>query len=226
MTKQEAVKAFADGKKVQGKLDIAQGWDVIKKYSSFDFYDEYRLAPLPPGDLAYDEVVEMCKNGEPYEVFSGGVWYEPVSSREHDPDSICESLPHRRKPVSDPDAVTGDMVTAAKGKGFQYRIPVILGKWVDCGEGYEPWPTNSHYEYRRKPETRMVPLGPEDITPGTVIRSRNWPEHEFAYVTPLSDCVAFVGLRFERQYSVLQREGCLWKQGGQGEWRKCEKEEK
>lgn len=57
----------------------------------------------------------------------------------------------------------------AEGKTIQLHVNSNPPEWIDDTNGFSF--VNPPEKYRIKPEPVMVPLGPEDVPPGSVIRS-------------------------------------------------------
>ena len=90
----------------------------------------------------------------------------------HSPDSFCGSTVFRLAPEQ--PVPPGNLTTtearqlAAQGVAVQWWSK-MGNVWYDCEDD---WQCNLIYPYRRKPETKRVPLGPEDVKTGD--RVRNW----------------------------------------------------
>jgi len=114
----------------------------------------------------------------------------------------------------------------ARGEVVQYLDEGGSEEWITCKS-----PSfHSSLLWRVKPAPVMVPLGPEDVPPGTVMRGGAETEyHGWCLITSCS----ITGVRIWRHYSHDGHE-ITWQQlmelGSQilrpgGEWTRCEKEE-
>lgn len=118
--------------------------------------------------------------------------------------------------VDQPESVvTGDMVTAARGKGFQYRRPD--GDWVACDCGGAAWPTDGHYEYRRcQPQL----LSRDDIDLHKAVFKSD--EDEMIAIGKSDEGVWFFLSSDTTTWAELY-DCYTWKPDGTGEWLSCEK---
>jgi len=117
----------------------------------------------------------------------------------------------------------------SEGKVIQFNFKLEYA-WDDCPEGcvaltwcYPP------ENYRVKPEPVMVPLGPEDITPGSVFRRDAWTPHAFRALVSASEKSVCLGAAYGDgflEFSFLElkeNEFKISRDGGKT-WHKCEKE--
>jgi hypothetical protein len=81
-------------------------------------------------------------------------------------------------------------------------------KFIECPE-----------KYRIKPEPVMIPLGPEDVPPGSVIRGIGFPE--WWMVTGVAKIQINCGERTWSTYEALQK-NCEIKRPGE-DWMPCHK---
>lgn len=103
-------------------------------------------------------------------------------------------------------------------------------EWIEFAprNRHDPPPWTEDYLFRVKPEPVMVPLGPEDVPPGSVLRHHSWKA--FEHVTPsvfehqvefiVGESVAF------RTYERLRSEPWSISRDGGETWSRCEKEAK
>ena len=109
----------------------------------------------------------------------------------------------------------------AEGKTIQCRLPNM--DWVDSCPfvGWKDHPAN----YRIKPEPKTVPLGPEDVPPGSVFRPVSFKENE--YYNPLHVGMHMIILAdtvlFTRKWAQMHEDGWLIKRPGQ-DWQPCSKQ--
>lgn len=114
------------------------------------------------------------------------------------------------------------------GKKWQYKQ--MAGRWLD-GLGSPLWYKN--LEYRLAPEPKMVPLGPEDVPPGSVIRNLIWGEGAWVSINVSIDGISWVGIHrigetahnYEASWQRLMEFGFEISRDGGKTWAKCEKEE-
>lgn len=155
LTRREAVLAFTEGKKVNGFDRVRQTEFPVIKYEDFDRCEEFRLDG-PDEDVTGKMVAAAKGRGFQYRNPGWTVWHECELYPDFDWEQIS-GRELRRKPGFNHDEVTGKMVTAANGKGFQFRHP-SWQNWQDCGERIGDWPTDGYYQYRRKPEGQPVDI--------------------------------------------------------------------
>lgn len=92
------------------------------------------------------------------------------------------------------------------------------GKWVSIHNANFKNPPN---RYRIKPSPVMIPLGPEDVPPGSVIRHKQWSKHWWAaVVTSFGDSIQ--ANRAIIYWTQLQQEWEISRDGGKT-WQRCEK---
>ena len=131
--------------------------------------------------LIGDDAEQARKEGKRLEWWSDA----KASFMPHSPDSFCGSTVFRlapEQPVPPGDlTATEARQLCEKGTAVQWRS-AMCSVWYDCP--HEHWPWNPIYPYRRKPETKRVPLGPEDVPPGSVVRRNNWPKARWCYIQP------------------------------------------
>lgn len=104
------------------------------------------------------------------------------------------------------------------------------GKEVEVYEGMVWKPTSyvelyklARYEniYRIKPTLKRVPLGPEDIKPGDILKGEHWPNGVWGYIQPRISFVSFSN--GEIKYNELMI-GYLISHDGGKTWLPCWKE--
>ena len=76
--------------------------------------------------------------------------------------------------------------------------------------------------YRIKPEPVMVPLGPEDVPPGSVLRKGCWPEHAWQMVVFAGTTHVTTGSNHLAYYSELMGDKWVIKRPGE-DWKPCHK---
>lgn len=110
----------------------------------------------------------------------------------------------------------------AEGKMIQYQT--IDETWEDCSTPV--WLPESNY--RIKPEPKLVPLDPEDVTPGSVIRHMNATEWNWYSVVSIHRCNialgSFNGNLGTDAPTYHQLIDCLILRPGSTEWIPCSKE--
>ena len=190
MNKTEAAIAFAQGKRVQ--TAVAGGWANITQYAQFDGpWEDFRLkpAPVPPGDLTWDEARELHEEGV----------------------SIQFCAPGHYSALADECGAWDDVVS-----------------WFDCSGRNEI----EAAAYRRKPQPKRVPLGPEDVPPGSVFRNQHWGRSWSACLGAWTEIVGLAtvnadapALAIKRSYQALLDEGWQISRDGGKTWEPCWKEE-
>ena len=136
-----------------------------------------------------------------------------------------------------PDPMEAVKKAHAEGVAIQVRLSNSLEPFVDFSAPYPPDFASGEWEWRVKPEPVMVQLGPEDVPPGSVIRSRNVGMRKpwISVLNILSSGVEIVGNAVIHQtipFSVLFINGWeinrsipLAGQWDATAWEKCEKPE-
>ena len=76
--------------------------------------------------------------------------------------------------------------------------------------------------YRIKPEPVMVPLGPEDVPPGSVLRKGHWPEHAWQMVVFVETTFITAGSNHLAYYRELMGDNYFIKRPGE-DWKPCHK---
>lgn len=118
----------------------------------------------------------------------------------------------------------------ADGKQVEHYIPLKHGgEWVDLDvDGYRALHPSSfvHSFWRIKPTPTMIPLGPEDVPPGSVVRMSEWRGfNEWRPVVPRQSCVIINGISdISLTYHDLQRVGWEISRDFGKTWQRCEKE--
>ena len=120
------------------------------------------------------------------------------------------------------------------GKPWQYRYHAGL-PWQDSHDDARPISTiDMGYEIRLKPEPVRVPLGPEDVPIGSVIKHYDWTEEgwlavlsrseKFAvcWVSDITVCFSFID--FTRDGYVINRSLPLTGKWDPNAWEPCWKE--
>jgi hypothetical protein len=128
--------------------------------------------PMPcDGDLV---VSVKLRNGEirPKPLKAKEWVWEAWGELARSPAEIIAWRPHKRPlPQPQPEEWAEEKAAFAAGKVIQHRFTdsLIFDNWLDCD--IPSWYSRSECsEYRIKPEPQWVPLGPEDVPPGSVIR--------------------------------------------------------
>jgi len=99
-------------------------------------------------------------------------------------------------------------IAFAQGRAVEWCINRTLWNPVDRYEVFDyaaaefrlkpapvrPGDLTWEYAFRRKPTPKRVPLGPEDVPPGSAIRHKGWPTWEWVPVVPRASGVSNVGL--------------------------------
>lgn len=94
--------------------------------------------------------------------------------------------------------------------------------WINSGNDADFHPS---FEHRVKPTPTMIPLGPEDVSPGSVFALEEWARgcHRGYYQVDQAqlwwDSVSPIG------FSVLQIQGWLISRDQGKSWERCEKEQ-
>lgn len=109
----------------------------------------------------------------------------------------------------------------AEGKVIQLSVPGSA-EWTLLAEPTFQYPPD---RYRIKPEPRRVPLGPEDVPPGSVFR---WKTKTSSWVTALfvsqtSVWLATSGSGDAWSYETLMEKAEIKRPGS--DWQPCSKEE-
>lgn len=76
--------------------------------------------------------------------------------------------------------------------------------------------------YRVKPEPEMIPLGPEDVPPGSVLRKGCWREHTWQTVVFVGTTHVTTGSNHLAYYSELMGDKWVIKRPGE-DWMPCHK---
>jgi len=76
--------------------------------------------------------------------------------------------------------------------------------------------------YRIKPEPAMIPLGPEDVPPGSVLRKGCWPEHAWQMVVFAGTTYITAGSNHLAYYRELMDDNYFIKRPGE-DWKPCHK---
>jgi len=107
-------------------------------------------------------------------------------------------------------------------------------RWTDSGAnlGWKEWFLDAEFAYRRKPALKRVPLGPEDVPPGSVFKWDCWDDqldmqHSWAWVTYVGSYGLTVIIALNSSASSISWDAAM--NGGQikrpGEdWQPCYKE--
>lgn len=110
----------------------------------------------------------------------------------------------------------------ADGKTIEMRSSSRDNVWVEWET--VGWGNPPNY-YRIKPEPKTVPLGPEDVPPGSVFRPVSFKENE--YYNPLHVGMHMISLAdtvlFTRKWAQMHEDGWLIKRPGQ-DWQPCSKQ--
>lgn len=167
MTRPEIYRALAEGKTVQFKGNSSDTWT---NYPELDLLEclhfdldtgvfnasNYRLAPVPPGDLTYEEARELAHTGVAIEYTWKNIqegWGDPIWSGDEWDDSYQienrKQFAYRRKPSTTPTIVP------------------VAPKHEYASEFRQAWDETSD-----KPAPKMVPLEWTDIRPTDVFRQR------------------------------------------------------
>lgn len=103
-------------------------------------------------------------------------------------------------------------------------------EWRDFSTGdFGRMTAFEHFEWRIAPTPRLVPLGPEDVPPGSVLRWRTWEPHEYRLpmeVHAVGVLLVHGGVVKDYSWETLHSEGWLISRDGGKTWARCEKEEK
>jgi hypothetical protein len=75
--------------------------------------------------------------------------------------------------------------------------------------------------YRIKPEPIMVPLGPEDVPPGSAIRMEHWADHTWKLVSSIDENQINFGQNSWSTYEALQKSFEIKRPGE--DWMPCHK---
>jgi len=141
------------------------------------------------------------------------------------------------RPLPEPDPLAHIKEAHKAGKTVQYsdqNTDPATGDFMDEWSSWMDWPDTSMNlnricdgggtrRWRIKPEPKMVPLGPEDVPPGSAIRGAKWSPANWAQVRRVESCWVHLDdavIEFAR----LQSEGWLIHRPGNPVWLKCEKE--
>jgi len=142
--------------------------------------------------------------------------------------SYCGSNEYRDDlilPQPEPEEWAAGKAAFAAGKVIQAKNGDV---WVDTS-GELPW--SSSLQFRIKPEPKTVPLGPEDVPPGSVIRGLLWGNHSWSSINVSDLGVIWIGIdRFpggvgnhEMSWGRLMESGFEIKRPGE-DWKPCKKE--
>jgi hypothetical protein len=137
--------------------------------------------------------------------------------------SIAAWRPHKSEPQ--PEEWAAEKAAFAAGKVIQYRgsessmwHDTVIPTWQPC------------CQYRIKPEPQWVPLGPEDVPPGSVIRGPLWGNHSWSSINVSDFGVIWLGIdRFsgvgnhEMSWGRLMESGFEIKRPSE-DWKPCKKE--
>jgi len=129
------------------------------------------------------------------------------------------------KPEPQPEEWAAEKAAFAAGKVIQYRgsessmwHDTVFPTWQPC------------CQYRIKPEPQWVPLGPEDVPPGSVIRGPLWGNHSWSSINVSDFGVIWLGIdRFsgvgnhEMSWGRLMESGFEIKRPSE-DWKPCKKE--
>jgi hypothetical protein len=111
---------------------------------------------------------------------------------------------------------------------------VAEGKTIEIfanRKGYEDWEEVDDFNffcccspgtYRIKPEPVMVPLGPEDVPPGSVIRMEHWADHTWKLVSSIDENQINFGQNSWSTYEALQKSFEIKRPGK--DWMPCHKQ--
>jgi hypothetical protein len=98
-----------------------------------------------------------------------------LDGKYYGPNSTSYSDLENYKPEPQPEEWAAEKAAFAAGKAIQYRSD-SAPDWTDSSDPF--WfsssDNNFNPQYRIKPEPQWVPLGPEDVPPGSVIRGAAW----------------------------------------------------
>jgi hypothetical protein len=103
----------------------------------------------------------------------------------------------------------------AEGKTIEYGSGSIWGQVNEPKFIYPP------QYYRIKPEPVMVPLGPEDVPPGSVIRMDHWADHTWKLVSSIDENQINFGQNSWSTYEALQK--CFEIKRPGEDWKPCHK---
>ena len=103
----------------------------------------------------------------------------------------------------------------AEGKTIQYSSGSIWSEVKD------PNFIDLPEYYRIKPEPVMVPLGPEDVPPGSAIRMEHWADHTWKLVSSIDENQINFGQNSWSTYEALQKSFEIKRPGE--DWMPCHK---
>lgn len=142
--------------------------------------------------------------------------------------AITEGCYIRLKPQPPPLDPYAELKAAhAAGKKLQHRYSG-MASWEDCSVSdtkQDPYCFIHGREcYRIKPEPRKVPLGPDDVPPGSVFRSKELPD---GWIAPTSvsagaGCYFHDEVVFRYKWAELQEKQEIKRPGE--DWQPCWKE--
>jgi hypothetical protein len=120
------------------------------------------------------------------------------------------------------------VMQAAKTKVIRARRMYGNSKFGDWFTPCNPqWDWSTH-DYEVVPEPKRVPLGPEDVPPGSALRSRVWSPGNWSGVLSVSNCGVLIegGHEKARLVGFLEAMGAweISRDGGKT-WQPCWKEE-
>ena len=127
-------------------------------------------------------------------------------------------------PAPEPDPYAELKAAFAAGKTIQHNLGSTIDVWSTT---LDPEWTDPPQRYRIKPEPVKVPLGPEDVPPGSVIRFKGpiWDYHRWSMVSHLETDGVF--LRGETEFcsfeKLMQEEREISRDFGKT-WEPCWKE--
>lgn len=102
--------------------------------------------------------------------------------------------------------MTPKEICAAFGAGKKLQFRLDNEEWVDCDNTNEFSKRllcyyNSPRLWRIAPETKRVPLGPEDFPPGTVVRKVGWTVWDA--VIAVTDVGVYAGVANQRHVKLV-----------------------
>ncbi len=162
---------------------------------------------------------EIIEHGLEWEINNtehGRAWWAPASGC-----GILEYLKYdhfdiRIKPK--PEKWAAEMKAFEEGKTIQFRYDGET--WRDFKGATPAWDV---LEWRVKPEPKLIPLGPEDISPGSVVRHRSDPPFCFRSIDVECDGIRFTSTNIFCPWKNLAGGHYEIKRPGE-DWKPCSKE--
>ena len=102
------------------------------------------------------------------------------------------------------------------GKNTWVDQPPSTAIWV--------WSIDRTAAWRRKPEPKRVPLGPEDVPPGSLLRDPEWPAGSWRAVLGVGSSVIWYGGAAKTEFVALLNSGIEISRDGGETWEPCSKE--